>query len=213
MKIKDYYKLTKPTTENCLKISGIIFTAFSVIIWGISEVNNSPESIIDPVKVFIICVLTGNTFGLFIACLAFMEGFRQVKSTILLHNSIPPEIKKQYELKMMIKPLNPMYNYLKMQICSSRQEVPLLFFDRLASPDRVVIIIKNRLDDIDFQSLKLKIDRNYRQEQVSLTGWGLAKTVKWRKNRILTASEIENSIEKLIAISLRENLDIEFCLL
>jgi hypothetical protein len=210
MKIKDYYILTKPTTKNCLKISGIIFTAISVIIWGIWGVSDSrSESIIEPVRVFVICFLAGNIFGLFIACLAFMEGYRQVKNVSRLYKSIPLKIREQYELKKKHQLLNPKYNYMKMLILSSKPGVPFLLFNRQSS-GRVRIIIINHLDGKDLYPLKLKIDRDYKREQISLTGWGLAKTVKWRKNQTLTSSEIDSCIEELITVSSRENLEIEF---
>ncbi|MDR1169312.1 MAG: hypothetical protein LBK97_00565 [Prevotellaceae bacterium] len=210
MKIKEYYILTKPATKNCLKISGIIFTAISVIIWGIWGVSDSKsESIIEPLKIFVICFLAGNIFGLFIACLAFMGGYRQLKNAFRLYDSIPLKIRKQYEIKKKHQPLNPKYNYMKMLILSSRPGVPFLLFDRLNS-DRVRIIIINHLDGKDLYPLKLKIDRDYKQEQISLTGWGLAKTLKWRKNQTPTSSEIDSCIEELITVSFKENLDIEF---
>jgi hypothetical protein len=210
MKIKEYYILTKPTTKSCLKISGIIFTAISVIIWGIWGVSDSkPGSIIEPVRIFVICFLAGNIFGLFIACMAFIEGFMQVKNVFRLYDSIPLEIRMLYKLKKKQQPLNPKYNYMKMIILSTKPGIPFLLFDRLNS-DRVRIIIINHFDGKDLYPLKLKIDRDYRQEQISLTGWGLAKTVKWRKNKMATAYGIDSCIEELITVSFKENLEIEF---
>lgn len=214
MKIKDYYKLTMPTTKSGLKISGIILTAICVIIWitwGMAETHNNSGSIIDPVKTFIICFLAGNTLGLFITYMAFMDGFRQVRNTILLHDSIPSETKERYGLRIIAQPLNLRYNYLKIQIVSSKIESPLLIFNRLSNPDSVRIIIKICFDN-RFQSLKLKIDKNYRKQKITLTGWGLAKMIKWQKKQTLNSFEIEKIINELMAIAQKENLDIEFCI-
>lgn len=210
MKIRDYYKLTTYTTKNCLKISGIIFTACFSIIWVIAESNNNSGSIIDLIKIFIICFLFGNAFGLFIACLALMEGFRQVKNTISLYDSIPSEIKDRYKLIKTVQQLNPKYNYLKIQINSSKPESPLLVFNKWENPKSLQIIIINNFDGKDFHSLKLEIDEKYKREQIHLTGWGLAKSISWKKKKIPTPSEIENSIGELVTISQKEHLGIKY---
>lgn len=206
MKLTEYYVLTKDTTKNCLKYCGIIFTSISAIIWGISVVKNSSESIF-PIIVFIISFLAGNTLGLFITAIAFMEGFKQVNNTICLYDSIPSDIKKQYSLEIHSQQLNPNHNYLKIQIQSTKPNFPLLIFERLTNPNSIRIIIIGTLKDRDFDKFRLSIDSKYQKEKITITGYGLTQTISLKRYQTLSSSDIEKSIQRLLTVSQKENLE------
>lgn len=102
MNFIDYFKVTIPTTKYCLKITGIIFTSIGVILWGITETTYGSESILDAIKIFIICFIFGNALGVFIALLAVIDGFRNQKKIILLYKTIPNDLKEKYTLDLSI---------------------------------------------------------------------------------------------------------------
>jgi|GEM_PF-539525 len=210
MRIKEYYKLTKSATTNCLKISGLIFTTISVIIWGLTEGISVSGSIIIFIKTFILCFLTGNTLGLFITGLAFAEGYLQVKNTIQVYNSIPFEIRDKYDLKIFVLPLNPKYNYLKMRIYSRKPKTPVIIIDKLSGPARVQLILAIGSQNKNFPQLRIEIDKRYRKERINLIGWGLCKTINWKNFKRLSPEEIDKHIDRLLLISGKEEVKPEF---
>ncbi|MDR1983551.1 MAG: hypothetical protein LBQ28_01825 [Prevotellaceae bacterium] len=207
MKFREYYKLTKITTKNCLKISGVIFTAISAIIYGITETMNRSDSIIEVTIVFFTCFLLGNSFGLFICILAIISGFKQVQSTIHFYNSIPTAIREKFELGLQPKPLNDRYNYLNLQIIGYISNAHLLVFEQLKSINGVQIILMCKFDNnLNLQKRILEIGKKYKKEQIALTGWGLSKRVKKKKWKSITEAEIENYINELFVVSEKEKI-------
>ena len=83
MNFREYFKLTKETSKNCLKICGVIFTSIYAIIALITGYKN--VSFADSIEIFVLCFLLGNGFGLLIWALAITSSYGQIKSMIKKH--------------------------------------------------------------------------------------------------------------------------------
>lgn len=204
MNFRDYYKLTKETTNSCLKICGVIFTSIYAIIAVIIGYKN--ESFVDSIEIFVLCFLLGNGFGLFIWVLAITSAYGQTKSMIKFFNSIPNEVKEKFGLSLIAKPQNSKYNYLQLEIVDSKSENPYIFnFDK----EFVWIAIINDLRTVEnFQKRMIEIQKKYKKERIVLTGWGLRKNIKWKDWKGISNEEINQIFEILRTISIEENLKI-----
>jgi hypothetical protein len=206
---KEYFQQTKFTTTHCLKITGIIFTIICMIFLILSDYKNIftfSDSVVTPLKWYIICIALGNCFGLFICFLALTSAYKSVKSTYSLFHSIPQEIKEKFDIGMTFEQENPKYNYLKIQIVSNKPGTPMFIFRYLPQKEIQITIVNQIDDDINFPKYQLDIDKKYKKQQISLTGWGLSTTIKLKKWKQLTQSEIEDYINELIITSEKEGM-------
>jgi hypothetical protein len=202
MTFREYYKLTRETTNSCIKICGVIFTSIYAVIAIITGYRN--ESFSDSIEIFLICFLLGNGFGLFIWFLAIISAHGQVKAMTKFYDYIPKEIKDRFGLSLVARPQNPKYNYLQLEILDTTSKQPYLFnFDK----KYVWIAIINDLSTIDnFQKRMIDIQKRYKKEQIVLTGWGLRKNIKRKEWKMITYEKVDMILEELKTISNKENL-------
>ena len=114
-----YVKLNKQTTLSCLKISSILFAGIATAIALV--VKYSKGSAGDPLQVFIVSELFGYGLGIFIFILAIFEGFTKARMVIGQYNKIPDRVRKDYEIKLVKRPLNPKYWFTQFQILQERE--------------------------------------------------------------------------------------------
>lgn len=204
MNFREYFKLTKETSKNCLKVCGVIFTSIYAIIALITGYKN--ESFADSIEIFVLCFLLGNGFGLFIWALAITSSYGQIKSMIKFFNSIPHEVKERLGLRLIAKPQNPKYHYLQLEIVDTISDNPFIFnFDK----ESVWMAIVNNLRMVDnFQKRMIEIRKKYKKERIELTGYGLRKNIKWKEWKGFTNEDVNLIFEKLRTISIEENLEI-----
>lgn len=204
MRFKDYFNLTKETTVNCLKICGVIFTSIYTVIAIITGFKN--DSIVGAIEVFIICFLLGNGFGVFIWLLAISSAFSNYKNKTKFYNSIPENIRNEYGLTLVVKPQNPKFNFLELEILDTKSKHPFRFD---YNKSEIWITIYNDLYLIDnFQKKMIEINKKYRREKIVLTGWGLRKIIKKRDWQLINEKRINNIFQELIEISKTENFKI-----
>lgn len=203
---KDYYRLTKITTVTCFKIFGAIFTSIYVLIAIITGYKN--ESVLDLLEIFAISFLLGNSLGVFIWFLAISSGFQQSKSTVKFFNTIPAKIREKFGLQLIEKPQDSRYNYLNFHIISTNSETPS-FFGLFSGKKEVFITIANEFyENINFQKKMLEIQKKYKKQKITLTGWGLRKTFELKKWEMMKEDEIDGIINELLTISGLENLKV-----
>lgn len=204
MSFREYFKLTKETTNYCLKICGVIFTSIYAVVAIITGYKN--ESFSDSIEVFVLCFLLGNGVALFVWVLAITNAYRQVKTMAKFYDSIPNEIKEKFGLSLTTRPQNPKHNYLQLEILDTKSEQIFLFN---INKKVVWITIINDLSAIEnFQKRMLEIQKKYKKEQIVLAGWGLRKNIKWKDWQKITTENINTIIEKLRTVSIEENLKI-----
>ncbi len=202
MTFREYFILTKETTNSCIKICGVIFTSIYALIAIITGYRN--ESFSDSIEIFFICFLLGNGCGLFIWFLAIISAYRQVKIIRKFYDSIPGEIKDRLGLSLVARPQNPKYNYLQLEILDTISKQPYIFY---YDKKYVWIAIINDLGDIEnFQKRMIEIQKKYKKEQIVLTGWGLRKNIKLKEWQMITYEKIDMILEELKTISNKENL-------
>lgn len=202
MTFKEYFEITRETTNNCIKLCGVIFTTIYAVIAIISGYKN--DSFSDSIEIFLICFLLGNGLGLFVWFLAIITAHRQVKATKKFYDSIPKEIKDKFGLRLVARPQNPKYNYLLLEIHAKMSMQPYFFnYER----KHVLITIINDFSAIEnFQKRMIDIRKKYKKEQIILTGWGLRKKINRNDWKILTDEKVAMILEELKTISNRENL-------
>jgi len=202
MKFKEYYKTTKDTTNSCIKICGVIFTSIYVIIAIGTGYKN--QSIIDSLEIFVLCFVLGNAFGLFIWLLAITASYSQTKNTIRNFNSIPENIQKEFGFKLFVKPQNPKYNYMELDIICVDKENPIsLDFEKKF----VSITLRTDLRNVDnFQKRFMEIGKKYKKQRISLTGFGLRKSIKRKDWNEITQSGVYNIIDNLKEVSKDEGV-------
>lgn len=204
MTFTDYYKLTRDTTNSCIKISGAIFTSIIAVIAIIFGYKN--ESASDSIEIFVISFLSGNGIGFIIWFLAILSAYAQVKAKIRFYGSMPKAVIEGLGLILVAKPLNPKYNFIQLEIIDTNSKHPYIFD---IYKEYVYITVAIDLRDVnDFQERMIDIQKRYKKEQVSLTGWGLRKSIKLKDWEKVTFEEVEMILEELKAISNRENFKI-----
>jgi hypothetical protein len=70
----------------------------------------------DPWTVFIICELFGYGFAVFIFIVAIIEGYTKARQTINYFNKIENQLKRQYSIQLIKRPLNPKYWFMQFDI-------------------------------------------------------------------------------------------------
>lgn len=203
----DYFKITRPTTSYRVKIVGVIFTVITVIIVALNPENYSSNSILEPIKMFVICFLLGNGFGLFIFSLAITEGYKQVKSTIRFYNSIPENIKMKYGIHLQPITRDKRYDYLNLQIMNRISNNLVVRFEK--SKNEVFIFLYAVFNEnINFQKKVLELNKKHKKLYISLTGWGLKKTIHEKEWDNINDEKLEYCIEELCKIAHDEKMNV-----
>lgn len=113
-----YFKLNKQTTLSCLKISSLLFSGIATVISIAVKYSKDAEE--DPLMVFIACELFGYAFATFIFVIAFIEGFTKARVVLSQFNKIPEQVRKNYSIELIQRPLNPQYWFIQFQIVQER---------------------------------------------------------------------------------------------
>ena len=179
-----------------------MFTSICAVIAIITGNRNS--SLSDSLEVFILCFLLGNAFGMFIWFIAIRSAYEQVIAFTKFYDSIPKEIKDLSGLMLVVRPQNPKYHFLNLEILDTASKQPYLFnFDK----KYIWITIINDLSTVkNFQKRMIEIHKRYKNEQIVLTGWGLRKNIKKKEWNMITYEKVLEIFEKLKTISNNENL-------
>jgi len=204
MTFKEYFNLTKETTQSCLKICSIVFSSIFVLTAII--LLNITDSFIAAANIFSIIFLAGNGIALLIWFLAITSAYSEANRVSKFFNSIPEPIKKRFNLSLEAKSLNPKYNYLKFEFVNSNKEEHFLFN---FSKELVWITLLIDLNDVDnLPALIVDINNSYRSETIELSAWGLRQKIKWKEWETVNEEKINAIFERLTAISHKENLKV-----
>lgn len=122
---KEYRKLTKTTSQNCLKICGIIFSVCFSIIYAITDALTS--SLLHFSLMIIICIVLGNLFGVFIWLLAILSSFIKVKKMFKLIEEIPKDVRDRYNISLVLSTSDSRYNYPDCKIIGNKDDHTILF--------------------------------------------------------------------------------------
>ena len=213
---REYLKASKDATVNGLKITGAIFTVIMVIILLLTEWGNL-NSIAVVVKWLAICILLGYALGLFIMFLAVVSEYTRFKSTIRFFNSISESIKKHYGLYMGDARTSK-YDFPKPEIVNHIPNSPIVQFrivgnEAVRHRDRekkgIGIILYALLgENADFHRKKFDFDRKYKKQDISLTKWGLKKTVSIKEWNTMREKDINVYLRELHEIADNEEMNI-----
>jgi hypothetical protein len=200
---RDYFEITRVTTNYFLKISGIIFTTIVAIIFVFTEREYVTNSIFEPVKWFVICCLLGNGCGLLIVLSAMISRYKQASSTIRFYSSIPEDIKIRHRLKPLPMLHNEKYGYQDYKILSGVSETPLLLFEKKGNKILVTIKGISFKEKVNFTTKKHEVNNKYKRKCIDLIDFGLRKAITdndW--------NNLEKDITELIAISHNEGINL-----
>lgn len=111
---RQYLILNKSTTIYCLKICSVIFGVIATLITVAVELKTGDKG--DPWTIFVACELFGYGFAVFIFILAIIEGYTKARLTINQFNKIDDDLKRQYSIQLIKRPLNPKYWFMQFDI-------------------------------------------------------------------------------------------------
>lgn len=200
----DYLKLTRFTTKHCLRITGVVFTTIAAIIFGITA-SNYADSFPEVIKIFLICFIFGNAFGLFIFFLATLTTYQQVRSVNKLYNSLSDDLKEEYGFDIGWENTNLKYNYPQLIIFSSEADTPYLLFRYIGS--KIQLIAVSTISNMYLQQNKFSIDKRYHKQGITLMAWGICKLVNKRKCK--DPELVRSYIDEVIQVAHNENLNIQ----
>jgi hypothetical protein len=213
---REYYKASKDAITNGLKIFGIVFSVVAVIIWIIFEWGNV-YNLTETVKWFVICVLFGNGLGLVLVLIGLFGSYYDAKSTIRFFNRIPNSIKEHYALFMGDARTNT-YDFPQFEILNHIPDSPVVQFRKLGKAvdrsrkyekEMVGIILYAQLgENIDFNRKQLDLDRKYKEQHITLTGWGLKKTVSKKEWNTMREKDINVYLRELHEIADNEEMTV-----
>ena len=194
MTFKEYRKLTKTTSINCLKISGIIFSICFCIIYILTEALSTP--FLKNLLMIVICILLGNLFAVFIWLLAVSSSFTKVKKSQKFINELPKNITDYYNITMIFdKRGDTRFNYPDCKIIGYKDDYAFLL-DWEKS-----YVLLTLLNDSELLWLKKpEFDKKYKNENIELTGFGLMQKSKRKEWSQITQTELDKRIQHLIEI-------------
>jgi hypothetical protein len=161
---------------------------------------DTTNSILELIQWYVICILLGNCFGLFILLIAITGGYQHAKSTVRFYNSIPENIKTRH--KIHILPIFQKYDYPNYQILNHTPNTPFVRFEKKGNKIFIFIDI-SFAEKVNFQAKMMELNKKYKHKHISLTGWGLRKTMNsndW--------DNLEEYILELVEIAPNENMNV-----
>lgn len=207
MTFKNYFRLIKPTVYYFFKISGLIFTVFATIIWGVCESVKVDDSL-NPLEIFALCLLFGNVLGLFTIIVGVADGFSNVKLMERLFESLPTRLKEEYQVGLFLKPLNYKNNFLQIEIRSNKPGAPVFFINKSRFPDGFCVEVLAFYDQECYTELRKKIIKNYPRKRISLTHLGLSKIVERKMWKKLSSYKMDTFVDELILICQKEGMEV-----
>lgn len=202
MTCNDYIRWTKGTTKHGLKLSGLIFTSIVAVIAVVAGLKDGFTY--SSIELFVLCLLLGNGFALFVLSLAIVSSYKQCNAAIRFYESIPGEIKSNYGLILVEKQKRSRIEYPNLEIVDTVCEHPfVVYFDDKS----VGIILINDLRTVKtFQKRMVEVQKKYKKQHVELTGWGLRKYMSKKEWKAITSERVKEILEELKVLSERESL-------
>jgi hypothetical protein len=111
---RQYFRLNKSTTIQCLKVSSLIFGGIATVGTFVIGLKNGEKT--DSWETLIACELFGYGLAVFIFIVAFIEGYTKARVTISQYNRIDDHLKRQYSIELVKRPLNPKYWFMQFDI-------------------------------------------------------------------------------------------------
>jgi hypothetical protein len=115
---RQYFKLNKAAAVQCLKLSSLIFGAIAAI--GVIAIGLKTGEKTDSWQILIACELFGYGFAVFIFIVAIIEGYTNARLTINQFNQMDDDLKRQYSILLVTRPLNPNYWFMQFDIVRKR---------------------------------------------------------------------------------------------
>lgn len=204
MTFKEYRKLTRTTSINCLKISGIIFSICFCIIYILTEALSTP--FLKNLLMIVICIILGNLFGVYIWLLAILSSFAKVKRLSKLLDELPKNIKDFYDISLLLTTKDEKNNYPDCKVVSFKTNYPFEL-----NCDRYHIYLKLYYTFNSVENLiqnKSEINQKYKKEQIELSGFNFVEKSKRKEWHLMTQDDLEKRIKHLIEISEAEDRQI-----
>ena len=202
---REYLKASKDAMLNGLKVFGVIFSVIAVILLILTEWGNI-NSITEIAKYFVFCVLFGNGLGLLLVFIGVAGEYARFKSTIRFFNSIPESIKKRYEL-IMGNARGSKYDFPKLEIINYTPNSPIVQFRKLDKEVHIILYICFG-DKVNSHREKLDFDQKYKEQHISLTGWGLMKTIDVKEWNVINESVVNVYLRELHEVANNEKMNI-----
>ncbi|MBU2975550.1 hypothetical protein [Zobellia sp. B3R18] len=206
MKLIDYFKLNKETFKFCLKLCGIIFTLIAATISIAVAIKTGTKE--NPIYVFLIAVLFGNSLGLLIAFLGFVAGYLKAKSIFDFHDGIPKDLVKDLGIKVRPVKNDFRYNFMDFELVGVNRNSPLIL--RLSpSKKEVWITVPIVFSHIESDTVKInQFNSKYKIRDIQINGLGIFTSTNLNKWKRLSEVKIMEKIAELYKIAEDENITI-----
>ena len=182
----------------------VIFSIISILIVIATESENLNNQ--NFIQYLGISILFGFLMSVFILSIAITSVFFKVKSLIKFYNLTPRVIKEKYGIQLYWKQQNTKYTYPEPEMIVTKTKIP---FRIHVEENQLWIIIYNNLDTIEnFHKKSLEIEKKYKKEKITLTGWGFKKIISKKKWVNFNENSIETLINQLKLISENENIKV-----
>lgn len=203
MTFKEYLRHNRKSILFSLQLTGVIFTTLILIFVVPSTVlNDLPFRLL---ILFVISVLSGNVLSFIVCCLKLNSTFQQTKRNYKLFDTFSSHIVDEYLLQIKPKTDISKNNFLEIHIVGKIEETPIVI--EVSDQKEIWITIINKLDNIpNFPKRRLQIEKKYRSQNITLTGWGFRNSINQKAWNKLTTLDIEKEIRRLFEISDNENI-------
>jgi len=204
MTIKEYFKLTKESSANLIKIIGVIYTTgFAVILIA----TNLNKSLNDVFYNFGMIFLVANGFAIFIWSQSFYVSYFDIKRMIDFYKSFQSH--KANIILTLHEERRRKSDFLKLfAIGIYSNHIYRFILDK----NYVSVTLYLNVNTIErFPKRATTIRRKYNELNIDLTGYGLMKQVKHKNWQSYTTDDIISLLEELESISNNENIPIIEC--
>jgi len=199
-----YLKLNKDTIYFGLKITGLIFSIFTLIILFLKEdLSNTFYAI----KMMIVCIIIGNLFGVFIIFLAAVAGYTEAKPFLKFYNQTSDEFKNHFGIVLTTELYDKRLEFSRFVIEGTKNNT-LLRFDFDHRQNSVLLTLRldySQASEEAFYDAQKKI-KKYKKQSVRLTGWGLQKAIKLKEWRKMNIDDIDEIFKELYDIAINEKI-------
>jgi len=206
MKIEDYYRYNKSVLWHSVKVTGIVFSTLIVLFIAIAI--DFKYTLAETITIFATSVLLGNIIAASLCFLKLYALYVKAKRNFDLFDNLSDYIKERYNLIIVYDNNSFKKNrFLEVQLAGHTNESSI-FIEKYDTKE-VFITIGNKFDDsFNFTKRKIEIDKIYKKQNISLSGWGLRKTIHPSNWKSITDLEFDAIIAEILQISEYEGIEL-----
>lgn len=201
---RQYFSLCNTPLKYLFLIGGIVFSIIIIIIVALAGLND--VSFMGLVMLFVGSIVVGHLLAVLFLMLSLLLSYRQVRSIEKFHNSLTPTIKEQLGLEIYVKIRDERLYYPELLIETTGIDVQFLI-ELTRNRKEVTITLVNEFEKgFDFIGRAREFNRKYKEQHLTLSGWGLRRTIKRKEWEMLSDQDIEDLLDDILRVSIEEEI-------